>query len=800
MSIEFPLDPRFRLVHEPLRSGEHAWLTVGDQDVAAALAQRLQYSDGGSFLITGFRGVGKTTAAHEAVRLYAEAIDREVIVVELSLAQAPQRDQLLFEIVRRLYEALSDRGVLDRLTPEVRDVVSLAYARTSLAMKESRSHSEEHQQQLGVGGNVTVGSGRSAVRIPGPKLSFTRKRSSGRAVELSFLTYSDFDAEHDLRRILKSLRDPRAERRNLWYRALSKLRLAHAAQPLTARVVVVFDEIDKLTQQEGGLGAFETLLRSLKNLLASSGVHFIVVGGVDLHDEWLRDASGPNSLYRSVFAWHIYTPCTWQEAGGLVHRLGAGSDRTEDGDQLLAKYLEFSARGVLRALVFELNGMAVWRDGHPFLVIDDGDLERSRLAADLQTWLAELMREDAVTHLLASAVEEDRARLAMYYAVDWILRSSGVQFRADDLIAGDRLSPIDPILRPSHRVIENLVDHLVAKGFLSVHDPLALTATRVGPAPEGKAAEKLYWLSSEAQARLRLVAQSSDRGREQVRAPAEDDRLPAPGGERIPPALREALISRYRLDQLIGVGGLSSVWSGTAPDGTRVAIKIMKRHDGAPLEMPLPREVEHDNIARTIEVIERDGETAQVMQFIDGQALAAISRPVPPASAVAIWDRLLDAVAYLHRHGWARFDIKPHNIVMRGAVDPVMIDLGLAVRAGEDRTGKASFVGTPAFVAPEAFSGESVDIRADLYSLTVTVAEILGGQLTRRATFDPNAPAIRDLDGLPVSEALRGVVERGLAWDRDDRYASPEEMRAALRTTPEWRAAGEGRAPSLQRS
>jgi|ERR1700686_2965882 len=181
MSIELPLDPRFRLIHEPLQPGQHAWLAVGEQRVATDLAERLRYSDGGSFLVTGFRGVGKTTAVREALRRYGHKSREQVIAIEVSLAQAPKREQLLFEMVRRLYETLDDQGVLDRLTPEIRNTISLAYARTSLSMKETRSQADERQRQFGVGGKIVLGHGASAVHIPGPKLGFSRKSSHGLA-------------------------------------------------------------------------------------------------------------------------------------------------------------------------------------------------------------------------------------------------------------------------------------------------------------------------------------------------------------------------------------------------------------------------------------------------------------------------------------------------------------------------------------------------------------------------------------------------------------------------------------------
>jgi serine/threonine-protein kinase len=792
MGITLPLDTRFRLVHEPLRGKDHAWLAVGERNVAVELAQRLQHSDGGSFLVTGFRGVGKTTAAREAIRLYETPIEQQVVAIELSLAQAPSREKLLFEIVRRLYEALDQAQVLARLTPEIGELVSLAYARTSLSMKETRSLAEERQRDLGISGPLGFG----PLRLPGPRFGGSRKRSSSFATELNFLAYSDSDAEYDLRRILTALHNPHAARRKPLLRALGKVGLAEPAESLGVEIVIVLDEIDKLTEPDDGMAAFEKIIGSLKSLLASSGVHFIVVGGVDLHDAWVRDTAGANSLYRSVFSWHAYTPCIWGQASELLQRIRrkdatSPPTRLVEDEESIARYLEYTARGVLRALLFEVNGLVTWSDGQPQLTISDTDLERVELLAQLQQWLEDFLDETAQSDLLANPIDEDRVRLAVHFACDWILRSGGASFSAAELVGPDAPAPIDPVLRPSKEVIETFLERLEEHGFLVGRDPRSASVTMIGE-PAGTPDDKLYWLSSDAHAQLQTVARSGGRGRAQIHdtvAPGVPADLP-PSVRRKLSASVSHLLQRYQLDRLLGAGGLGEVWEGRDENNTPVAIKLFHRRGRSDLTnlRRVLQAIEHPNVVRTREIFSSDETTVHVMDLVPGRSLREVPKPLPPSVAVRLFDTLLDAMEYLNERGLVRLDIKPGNIVVREDFSPVIVDLDTVLISGSATASEATFIGTLAFTAPEAYRGPA-DASSDVYSLAVTMIDTLGGDIRHLSSVPPTLDIPRDISHIArmtISSELKNVLVKGSHPDPDERFAVPGQMRDAIRRTPEW--------------
>src|SRR5262249_54158272 len=161
----------------------------------------------------------------------------------------------------------------------------------------------DHSAGLDLGGGKGIG------RVL-PKLSMSARRTQSLATEAAFLAYSETDVEYDLMRIVQLVcrepigPPPRSALRRLWpWPPRHQARL---------RLVIVLDEVDKLTAEDSGLEAVEALLSGIKNVLTMSGAHFLIVAGPDLHDRAVRDAARGNGVYESVFGWRLYVPCCWQ--------------------------------------------------------------------------------------------------------------------------------------------------------------------------------------------------------------------------------------------------------------------------------------------------------------------------------------------------------------------------------------------------------------------------------------------------------------------------------------------------------
>ncbi|WP_306334750.1 serine/threonine-protein kinase [Streptomyces sp. KL118A] len=842
--LRVPLTRDFRFIHEPLPVGDTSIPVLGNEELVAALHERLMYSHGGTFLVAGFRGVGKTTLVMRALALAAsrarsagkDSQDGErvtLLPVHLSIARRMEPDQLLFAIVRRIFEALDDEGLFGQLPPDVQESLLLAYTRTSLSFTQTQSDASERGATLGVAPKGPLASA-------APTLGLTGRRTRTRTTEAAFLAYSETDVEHDLIRIVQLLggrRTPPTRRR--LFRRRPRLRV---------HPVIVLDEVDKLTDNdEEAIADLERLLGSLKNVLTTRGAHFILVAGPDLHDRALTDADRGNGLYESVFAWRMYVPCLWAAPKRLVRELSERG-RTElapnapDVEALqltaLIAHLHFKSRGVPRRLLQEFNSLVTWDDtGLPWLDIGERDWQRVQFYEHLNALLSETISSDATNPLSPVPINEDRWRLGAYHVADWALRSRGRVFATQDITAAGQL---DPLLKVDGPTAERLLRHLVRGGVLEVvSEPGRADATLYGNAAD--AAITYYRLTDTYSRKIAGLALHNEDERadlglpspvppsgwnasttlllrarpngEAVMVPQQSAR-PTDPQRSLPPVTR--LNDRYEVQRMIGAGGMGAVYRGRdLRTGESVAIKLLHAwlaHDEAAVlrfrrECEIGPRVRHPNVVRSFEAIESP-EPALVMELIEGQSLSQLLERghLSLADVAGVARGIGEALEHLHSMGISRIDLKPSNIIAHPTRGPVIIDLGLAHPEDpyDRRTQSGDVVGTVFYMAPEQIrSALAADIRSDLYSLGTVLHECVTGQRLRTGSnaLDVAFSIFHDpvyVTDLPVSAAMREVIGTCLAHDPADRYQVPGDFLRALAATPEaqeepaWQRRGRG--------
>jgi hypothetical protein len=279
---------------------------------------------------------------------------------------------------------------------------------------------------------------------------------------------------------------------------------------------------------------------------------------------------------------------------------------------------------------------------------------------------------------------------------------------------------------------------------------------------------------------------------------------------------------RYRLERLVGRGGMGAVYEATHLGlRSRVAVKILSGRlfgDDSALRRfarearSLARLGQHPNIVAVHDYGELQTEGAfLVMDFIEGESLAALlrrERRLTPPRAAAIFGQVLEGVAAAHRAGLVHRDLKPENILVSspeggeggGAPRVRLLDFGLAKVVRAD-AGEAPTVTTPGvvmgtfgYMPPEQLAGGGVDERSDLFSVGVMCAEALTGArpFRGRNVVELLHSMEREDFRLPGDSAgvrrLEGVLRRSLSRESARRHASAEEMRdellAALRDCP----------------
>lgn len=274
------------------------------------------------------------------------------------------------------------------------------------------------------------------------------------------------------------------------------------------------------------------------------------------------------------------------------------------------------------------------------------------------------------------------------------------------------------------------------------------------------------------------------------------------------------LAGRYRVDELIGRGGMAAVFRGyDLTLGRQVAIKILNRELAGDntfrtrfrLEAHAASRMSHPSIVRVYDAGE-DSEASPdgtprpvpfiVMELVQGALLKDIAAdgPVHIADATRYVDGILEALEYSHRAGVVHRDIKPGNVMITDGGQVKVMDFGIA-RAISDSSATVAettaIIGTAAYFSPEQAKGEPVDARADLYSTGIVLYELLTGRPPFRGE-SPVAVAYQHVSETPappsesneaVPRALDAVTLRALAKDPFQRYQDAASFREALDAT-----------------
>jgi hypothetical protein len=277
---------------------------------------------------------------------------------------------------------------------------------------------------------------------------------------------------------------------------------------------------------------------------------------------------------------------------------------------------------------------------------------------------------------------------------------------------------------------------------------------------------------------------------------------------------------RYRLDGVVGRGGMAVVWHAMDLQLEReVAIKIISDVlAGDPRfvarferEARLAAGLSHPNLVKVFDYSEEDERRFLVMEYVPGGTLVEARGQALDVSSLA--RDLLDAVAHIHAAGIVHRDIKPANVLLGADGSPRLTDFGIARgdgTSGLTQTGQV--LGTLRYIAPEVASGAPATPQSDLYALGVLLGELGGDQpeplarlLPRLTATDPAdrprsaVEALAELDptrqlprteGLPRSEALPATEAAAAEWAPADRAApaAPRSRRPRQFTLRRWQA------------
>lgn len=262
------------------------------------------------------------------------------------------------------------------------------------------------------------------------------------------------------------------------------------------------------------------------------------------------------------------------------------------------------------------------------------------------------------------------------------------------------------------------------------------------------------------------------------------------------------LLGGYRLEEQLGEGGTARVYRAIPDDSLSsegaVAIKVLHPESEQDTdflerfhrEVNIWKTLSHPNIVTFMDWGQQDGLTYLVMELIEGGTLRSRYQDRPsPEQAVKLLKPVFSAVANAHSKGVVHRDLKPENVMLARDGRLKVTDFGLARTGSEDKLTKTgTWVGTPAYMAPEQIRGLGVDPKTDQYALGIMTYELLAGQTPFEGSDQVNV-IFQQVSSKPpplkehrpeLSDQLVSAVERMLAKSPEQRFPDLEQALAAL--------------------
>ncbi len=274
------------------------------------------------------------------------------------------------------------------------------------------------------------------------------------------------------------------------------------------------------------------------------------------------------------------------------------------------------------------------------------------------------------------------------------------------------------------------------------------------------------------------------------------------------------LQDKWKLDALLGVGGMAAVYAATHRNGKRVAVKMLHAELGHDEEIKrrflqegyAANAIQHDGAVSVLDdEVAPDGSAFIVMELLEGETLEQRwergGRKMDPREALSVADQVLDVLAAAHAKSIVHRDIKPENLFVTRTGQVKVLDFGIA-RVLEARqtqsatsTRAGTVMGTPAFMAPEQALAhwDEVDGRTDLWAMGATLFTLVTGLLVHdgetpneqlvRAATRPAPPVATVRPDLP--RAVAQVIDGALAFERERRWSDAAAMQSAVQAALE---------------
>ena len=261
------------------------------------------------------------------------------------------------------------------------------------------------------------------------------------------------------------------------------------------------------------------------------------------------------------------------------------------------------------------------------------------------------------------------------------------------------------------------------------------------------------------------------------------------------------VVGTYKILEKIGEGGMGVVYKGVDTGLDRlVAIKVLTpdfAHNPELIERfrseaRAQANLNHTNITTLYAFLQAEGQCLIVMEYIEGETFEDLlirRGKLPWKEATTVTQQALHGLGFAHGMGIIHRDIKPSNLMLTKTGTVKVMDFGIAkALGGSTKTRTGLQMGTPQYMSPEQIRGRQVDARSDLYSLGITLYQLLSGDLPFQADSDYELmsahintppPVLTDIHA-DVPTGIEQCVRKALAKEPEGRFQNAEEFGTAL--------------------
>ena len=253
-------------------------------------------------------------------------------------------------------------------------------------------------------------------------------------------------------------------------------------------------------------------------------------------------------------------------------------------------------------------------------------------------------------------------------------------------------------------------------------------------------------------------------------------------------------IGPYSIDSKIASGGMANIYLATDKQGKKVAIKLLKEEiqEKEKISERFSQEgllkLDHPNIVKVKSIGTHNNTPYIVMDYIDGQDLENHIKkngPLPINEALNIFTQILSALSFVHKKGIIHRDIKPKNILIDKKGVAKLTDFGIAKSLySHIKTSTGGYLGAPAYSSPEQMDGKRVDARSDIYSLGVTLYQMLTGNVPYSSSSIEIIIKEKFLNQIIPIEKRRknippyivSIINKCISKNQSNRFSSVEEI------------------------